>query len=287
MESRADGKCYVLLPTVLDTHKWVLHCGKPRSRGLKTAIARRRADDGGLPDIVLLIRPPGGVHTVDGQAAVRTAARQLAEVKGIKSVKTPAQDRQLLADNGSAALVTGWISSSVDDIPAVGASVDNTGAARNLQRIRGGTTTTRLGGVSIRPRDRLQPVHRLALPREARGGRPDGMGNPRDRSHTQPDADLAVRRRRSKEPPTMRQSGSAWREVAARSAQRPRCSPLRWELLRSPSALGQGGRDRDGAGRSRRRDHRAAVPLSRAHSNRRASGVAVPAPLRRGGRATG
>jgi uncharacterized membrane protein YdfJ with MMPL/SSD domain len=80
--------------------------------------------EGTLPDVVLLVEPAGGVQTSAGQAAVDSAANRLAEVNGIGSVQTPAQNPQLLADNGSAALVTGWVSSSVDDIPDVGASVE-------------------------------------------------------------------------------------------------------------------------------------------------------------------
>jgi uncharacterized membrane protein YdfJ with MMPL/SSD domain len=70
-----------------------------------------------VPAVLLLVTP-------QSRAVVQRAARTLAGVDGIVRVITPAQDRSLVSDSGTQALVEGFVSKSVDNLSTVGEQVD-------------------------------------------------------------------------------------------------------------------------------------------------------------------
>jgi RND superfamily putative drug exporter len=76
-----------------------------------------------LPDVVLVVEPAGeGAGAVDAAAA--KAERELRGVPGVTRVVTPAESPQLLADDGRASLVVGYLDADVQDIAAVGKRVE-------------------------------------------------------------------------------------------------------------------------------------------------------------------
>jgi uncharacterized membrane protein YdfJ with MMPL/SSD domain len=86
---------------------------------------KRATGIGSLPDVVLLVQPAQGASSAQGRAQIESAARELSQVPGIRVVKSPADRPDLLAGDGRAALITGWVSSSVDDTSTVGADVQD------------------------------------------------------------------------------------------------------------------------------------------------------------------
>lgn len=77
-----------------------------------------------VPAVVLLVTPGGSVRSAESRAVVKRAARTLAGVEGIVRVVTPAQDRALVSDRGTQALVEGLVSRSVDNLSKVGERTD-------------------------------------------------------------------------------------------------------------------------------------------------------------------
>ena len=83
-----------------------------------------------VPAVLLLVTP-------ESKAVVRRAAKTLAGVEGIVRVITPAQDRSLISDSGSQALVEGFVSRSVDNLSDVGERVDTAFADNGTVQVGG------------------------------------------------------------------------------------------------------------------------------------------------------
>jgi RND superfamily putative drug exporter len=83
-----------------------------------------------VPAVLLLVTP-------QSKAVVRRAAKTLAGVEGIVRVITPAQDRSLISDSGSQALVEGFVSRSVDNLSDVGERVDTAFADNGTVQVGG------------------------------------------------------------------------------------------------------------------------------------------------------
>jgi uncharacterized membrane protein YdfJ with MMPL/SSD domain len=83
-----------------------------------------------VPAVLLLVTP-------QSKAVVQRAAKTLAGVEGIVRVITPAQDRSLISDSGSQALVEGFVSRSVDNLSDVGERVDTAFADNGTVQVGG------------------------------------------------------------------------------------------------------------------------------------------------------
>jgi RND superfamily putative drug exporter len=78
-----------------------------------------------VPGIVLLVRPGTDVESPAGEAAVRDAARRLADIEGIARVTAPSPQSDLISDDGRKALVEGFLDAGVDDSSSVGEDVES------------------------------------------------------------------------------------------------------------------------------------------------------------------
>ena len=123
---------------------------------------KRATGIGSLPDVVLLVLPAQGASSAQGRAQIESAARDLSEIPGIHMVKTPAERPDLLAGNGRAALITGWISSSVDDTSAVGADVEHRFDGQPGVFAGGGAVTSH--ELNTTSEDDLRRIEMLAAP---------------------------------------------------------------------------------------------------------------------------
>lgn len=90
-----------------------------------------------VPAVLLLLTPGGSVTNADSRAVIVRAARTLAGVDGIVRVVTPAEDRSLVSDGGSQALVEGFVSRSVDNLSKVGERVDTAFAGDGAVQVGG------------------------------------------------------------------------------------------------------------------------------------------------------
>jgi uncharacterized membrane protein YdfJ with MMPL/SSD domain len=93
-----------------------------------------------VPAVLLLVTPGGSIKSADSRAVVQRAARSLAGIEGVVRVVTPARDRSLVSDNGSQALVEGFVSRSVDNLSKVGERTDAAFA---------GDGTVQVGGTAV------------------------------------------------------------------------------------------------------------------------------------------
>jgi uncharacterized membrane protein YdfJ with MMPL/SSD domain len=78
-----------------------------------------------VPAVLLLVTPGRSIRSAEGRAVVLRAAKTLAGIDGIVRVVTPAQDRSLVSDSDSQALVEGFVSRSVDNLSKVGERTDD------------------------------------------------------------------------------------------------------------------------------------------------------------------
>ena len=83
------------------------------------------------------LTPGGSVANAESRAVIVRAARTLAGVDGIVRVVTPAEDRSLVSDGGSQALVEGFVSRSVDNLSKVGERVDTAFAGDGAVQVGG------------------------------------------------------------------------------------------------------------------------------------------------------
>jgi uncharacterized membrane protein YdfJ with MMPL/SSD domain len=86
-----------------------------------------------VPAVLLLVTP-------ERRPVVRRAARTLARVDGIVRVVTPAQDRSLVSDSGTQALVEGFVSRSEDNLSTIGRRVDH---------VFDGNDSVQVGGTAV------------------------------------------------------------------------------------------------------------------------------------------
>jgi uncharacterized membrane protein YdfJ with MMPL/SSD domain len=78
-----------------------------------------------IPPVLLLVTPGSAVRLPEGSETVDRAGRKLARIEGIARVTTPGSDPSLISDNGTQALVAGYVESSVDNLSDIGESVSS------------------------------------------------------------------------------------------------------------------------------------------------------------------
>lgn len=129
----------------------------PNSEVERAYAAYERATGGqSEPDVLLLIEPPEGAGSRSGAAEVETTVARLAAFDGIAVVIGPSQQRELISEDGKAALIVGFLDASSGRVE-VGERVSNAFAA-DADILPGGTAVAaaQIGDRSERDTRRIE-----------------------------------------------------------------------------------------------------------------------------------
>ncbi len=113
------------------------------------------------PDVVLLVKPDDGARSAAGAAEVEVTAERLAAIEGIAVVSEPGQQRELISDDGRAALVIGSLDAGAGRVD-VGERVDSAFAAD--PGIRAGGTAVAAAQIGERTERDTRRIEIFAAP---------------------------------------------------------------------------------------------------------------------------